>query len=270
MSAASLIAQGYGGYAGWGDAEADADFAATGGSGKYTVGTDSDTGETFAKDFLEAIAKPLEEETKFLEQYTADNPFVFDEELAKKSSEAEYVEHYTELLQDYVQGVDIKREDVREEGKLLGTLQQLDRESRTRSYERAAREASEGFSGSGLFYSGIKKRVLGEGEVDYRAGVAESETRFESGERGRERQLGTLDIAEERERRDIFGGDVERGGLARIVGGGEFQEAVQGGIRQREGERRKQYNVPLEQSYFRRFPSQENVLAGYTIPDYYT
>jgi hypothetical protein len=37
MSAQSLISQGYGGYAGWGDTEADADFRATGGSGKKTT-----------------------------------------------------------------------------------------------------------------------------------------------------------------------------------------------------------------------------------------
>lgn len=36
MSASSLVSQGYGGYAGWGDTEADADFRATGGAGKRT------------------------------------------------------------------------------------------------------------------------------------------------------------------------------------------------------------------------------------------
>lgn len=36
MSAASLISQGYGGYAGWNDAEADQNFAATKGQGKLT------------------------------------------------------------------------------------------------------------------------------------------------------------------------------------------------------------------------------------------
>lgn len=39
MGAASdLVSKGYGGYAGWGDAEAQADFKATGGSGKWTGG----------------------------------------------------------------------------------------------------------------------------------------------------------------------------------------------------------------------------------------
>jgi len=37
-TASSLVAQGFGGYAGWGDAEASADFAKTGGSGKQTGG----------------------------------------------------------------------------------------------------------------------------------------------------------------------------------------------------------------------------------------
>ncbi len=38
FSAQDLINKGYGGYAGWGDAEANADFAATGGGGKETSG----------------------------------------------------------------------------------------------------------------------------------------------------------------------------------------------------------------------------------------
>lgn len=37
-NAAELVAMGYGGYAGWGDPEAGADFAATGGSGKWDPG----------------------------------------------------------------------------------------------------------------------------------------------------------------------------------------------------------------------------------------
>ena len=36
-----LISQGYGGYAGWGENEALADYKATGGSGKYTGGSQS-------------------------------------------------------------------------------------------------------------------------------------------------------------------------------------------------------------------------------------
>lgn len=44
MAVADLIAKGYGGYKGWGDAEADADFKATGGSGKLTSGGSSGGG----------------------------------------------------------------------------------------------------------------------------------------------------------------------------------------------------------------------------------
>jgi hypothetical protein len=48
MSAQSLISQGYGGYAGWGDAEADADFKATGGSGKRTTPSSTSGGASGA------------------------------------------------------------------------------------------------------------------------------------------------------------------------------------------------------------------------------
>lgn len=60
MSAQSLVQQGYGGYAGWGDAEADADFKATGGSGKYTASASSSSGGGFSSpniDPLEAAKK---------------------------------------------------------------------------------------------------------------------------------------------------------------------------------------------------------------------
>jgi hypothetical protein len=46
MSVADLVSSGYGGYAGWGDAEADADFRATGGAGKKTVQSSSNSNST--------------------------------------------------------------------------------------------------------------------------------------------------------------------------------------------------------------------------------
>lgn len=44
QSVADLIAKGFGGYAGWGETEAIADFYATGGQGKYTAGTSTPSG----------------------------------------------------------------------------------------------------------------------------------------------------------------------------------------------------------------------------------
>ena len=44
MAVADLISQGFGGYQGWGETEAMADFAATGGSGKRTSGGSTSSG----------------------------------------------------------------------------------------------------------------------------------------------------------------------------------------------------------------------------------
>lgn len=57
MSAQSLISQGYGGYAGWGDAEADADFKATGGSGKKTSGSTGGSGSASIPQFDDSAFK---------------------------------------------------------------------------------------------------------------------------------------------------------------------------------------------------------------------
>lgn len=64
MSAASLISQGYGGYAGWGDAEADADFAAGHGEGKRTSGGTSGTSDRFVGTIDESQIPSVESYTK--------------------------------------------------------------------------------------------------------------------------------------------------------------------------------------------------------------
>lgn len=264
MSAASLVAQGYGGYAGWGDAEADADFNATGGRGKYTGsgggggggGGGGQSAEDFVKEMLKAQEDAIKRETEFLDKYVADNPFIFDEELARRSAEAQYEPYYSELLEDYLQDVSRKKETVEDETRLLTELYKLDKGERSRAYSRAIARAEEGFAGKGMFYSGIKKRALGEAEVEYGMTEKEAQERQEFGLREQGRKVKELDIGAERRERDIFGE------------GRAFDTAVEGGILQRRGEAIKGYNIPLEQAYSRQFPTGTNQLSGYKIPDY--
>lgn len=71
MSAADLIAKGFGGYQGWGDAEADANFKDTGGEGKKTSGGGSasstpnyslsDAGVGSSLDFAISQDKPIQD-----------------------------------------------------------------------------------------------------------------------------------------------------------------------------------------------------------------
>jgi len=92
MSAQSLVAQGYGGYAGWGDAEADADFRATGGSGKRDVSASQAAGysPTLTQQDIYAQQAKLQEQ--------AIQPSVEVLTASKPSIEAAYSQREAQLL----------------------------------------------------------------------------------------------------------------------------------------------------------------------------
>lgn len=254
-----LVQQGFPGYIGWGVTEAEADFNATGGAGKGGGGGGGGgpaSAEQIVNDILKAQEESIKRETEFLDKYVADNPFVFDEELARRSSEAEYKPYYSELLEDYLQDVEGKRATIEDETKLLKDLHRIDVGTSTRAYTRAVSQAEEGFAGQGMFFSGIKKRAIGQREVEQKSGEERREERFGFGERELGRRGEQLDIGEERQRRDIFGE------------GRAFETATEGGILQRRGEAIKGYNIPLQQAYSRQFPTGSNQLSGYLVPDY--
>lgn len=210
--------------------------------------------EIEAQRIMDANQKLIDEEKKFLEKYKQDNPFVFDETLARESARAEYEPYYSELLQDYLTGVETRRATIQDEQKLAQDLYKLDTTSRSRAYERAVGQAEEGFAGQGMFFSGIKERTTGQQEVEYKDDSQRASLGYETGQRGFGRELGTIDVEESMKRRDI---------------GREQETQIESGILQRQSEAIKGYNIPLEQSYYRRFPSSgSGVLKGYTVPDY--
>ncbi len=194
--------------------------------------------EQFAHELLKTQEEQIKRETEYLEQYTVDNPFVFDEELAKQSAKAQYEPYYAELLEDYLQDVGVKRETIQDEGKLLKALRTTPEGmagEATRAYERAVSQAEEGFAGQGMFFSGIKKRVLGQAEVERGYGV-------------QERARGVQQRA-----RDV---------------GREEKEAVEGGILTRRGEAQRQYYYPFVSSYKRQFPTGTQGVESY-LPEGY-
>ncbi len=260
MTAAELVAKGYYGYQGWGDAAAEADFKATGGSGKG--GPSGGTGgggqtdpakiaQDFADSLMKAQAETIKRQTQFLDQYTASNPFVFDEALAKQSATAEYQPYYTELLNDYVKSVDLNKETTRGASSLLTTLQKMDSGARTNAYDRAVRQAQEGFAGQGMFFSGIKDRAIGEKTVDYQGDQNRSNVVAAEQQAGYGRTLQGYDVAQANKTRDV---------------GREQQYAIEGGILQRQKEQTGAYNTNLTQAYTRQFNPGD--LSGYTVPEY--
>lgn len=209
--------------------------------------------EQIVNDILASQQEAIEKESKWLEQYTVEHPFAFDEELAKKSATAEYQPYYTELLEDYLAGVDIATQTIESERKYLGEMEKVQTGQLARSYERAVTQASEGFAGSGMFFSGIKKRALGGAEVEYGAEREELATGY--GIRGkrlglREEELGL----EER---------IERKRLGR-----EKEEAIETGVLTRRGEAMRGYYVPFTQAYKRQYPTGTLGVEGY-LPESY-
>ena len=206
------------------------------------------TTEQIVTDIMDAQQETIDRETKWLEQYQTENPFAFDEQLAKQSATAEYEPYYAELLEDYLSGMELKKETVQDEKKLLGELNRIQTGEATRAYERAVSQAEEGFAGQGMFYSGIKKKAMGEREVEYGAQEKERTERYGVEERGLERQTTALGLEEEVKRKEL-----ERG----------QQEAVETGVLQRRGEAMTQYYTPFLQAYKRQFPTGTSGIEGY-------
>lgn len=236
-------------YQGWGEAGARADFNAGHWKNKAGAeqfmggGSSSSSGPKSAQQIVDDIIRAQEEQIKresaFLEGYTKDNPFVFDEALAKESAKAEYSPYYTELMDEYLYDVGVNRDSLQSEEKLLtaltttpkGTAGQAERQ-----YQRAVETAKQGYAEKGTFFSGTSKRALGQAEVERASTVDRAAT-------------------------DIFRKekDVSR----------EQDIAIEGGILQRQQEAQKQYYTPLEQSYFRQFPTGSgSTLSGYIPSDY--
>lgn len=220
-------------------------YNATGGSGK--------TSQDIVNEILNASKSEIDAEVKWLKDYQADNPFIFDEQLAKQSSTQEYEPYYSELLDDYLSDVGVKRTSVEDDAKLSQYLNKLETTQTSREYNQAIANAEEGYAGSGMFFSGIKKRATNI------LGIQKEEEMGRLGTVGAHEQkdygaaLSSLDTEAMRKQRDI---------------GREKETAIAGGIENRRGETQKAYWTPLTQSYYRRFPTSGNVLAGYAPQDY--
>jgi hypothetical protein len=219
-----------------------------------TNNTGDGSPEQTVNDIMATQKAQIEAETKFLEGYTKDNPFVFDEQLARQSSKAEYEPYYSELLQDYLSGTELKRATIQDETKLLDTMHQIDTGQKSRAYTRAVAQAEEGYNGQGMFFSGIKKRALGAGEVEQKATQEGSQAQYATSKAGLGREETALNLDVAQKQRDI---------------GREQTANIESGILTRKNEAQTQYYTPLIQSYFRQFPSSSGgALQGYVLPDY--
>src|SRR3990167_8424594 len=155
-TAQQLVNMGYYGYAGWGDAEADADFKATNGAGK---GGPSSS--------LKAFQDLQTETNKKITEYTSKNPFKLDEILAEKRKQAgeQLDPYYNETLGDYLTGIQRKisrsTQDTQDLlGELRATSDSFTGTTKLRLDE-ALNKSAQGFAEAGLFESGQRFRQEG-------------------------------------------------------------------------------------------------------------
>ena len=152
MSAQSLVNQGYFGYSGWGDAEADADFAATGGAGKggaTTAGAPSTT-----EDYVSNLIRTLTQEV-------VPQALEFDSEAARIAAEDEWSQHFEDIWQDYSTEVGIGQErSVEDLASGLGLLGER-RETYLGDIERESPRIQEQIGGRfadrGLYFGGERE-----------------------------------------------------------------------------------------------------------------
>lgn len=166
-----------------------------------------------AEDILKASMDRIKEQVAFFKDFTSNNPFKFDEILAKQMAEEKYKPYYTQVLQDFVEPLQDKiGKSLSDETRLLSELtRQKDYgvSSKSAEFDKAIEKATEGFAGSGLLGSGLANRDLvqqdikNKGELSdfvagnqYKQDVATSQGTFERGQA--QKQI-------DKEQRDIFG-----------------------------------------------------------------
>jgi len=98
-------------------------------------------------------------------EFQANNPFVFDELLAKKSAEESYNPYYDAELKDFTQGIERQKQSQEGSMKLLTDLNRIQVGQDKRNLDEAISAAEEGYAGAGLYNSGAKERATGQAMV---------------------------------------------------------------------------------------------------------
>ena len=122
---------------------------------------------------LQAMVNPLQAEIeswwKRLDEYDKNNPFAFDEALAKASAGERLNPYYDASLNEFMTGV--RRSSTRSVEDMTRTIGELNADATKLSEQErlatqeAIRSSEEGFAGAGLFFSGKRERQTGLEEV---------------------------------------------------------------------------------------------------------
>lgn len=126
--------------------------------------------EQMAQQMIDAMMAPFQQAFDRAKQYEKDNPFFFDEQMARASSQERYDPYYNAELTDFVTGIERRRQaSTQDERRILEEIT-ADTESymgrSKKNLDEAIRASEQGFAGAGLFFSGERQRRTGSLEVE--------------------------------------------------------------------------------------------------------
>lgn len=247
-------------FTGWGETEAQYDARAHPeklNTYKTSSSTSSSSGyqspADYAKAIIDATAKSREAETQYISSAFKNNPFVFDEEAARKAATADYADYYKTLLNDYLSGVELKRANIQDEQKLLGTLKNLDLMSRTRAADYAVEKSNQGYAGQGLIFSGLKERATGRLGIEAQQGTQQATAQYGSQEANLGRQSQALTLEQQQQQNQYQQ---------------QQQAQIESGIKQRQKEGLSQYEYGIQQGYQRAYPGGQLTASNYLPSEY--
>jgi len=124
---------------------------------------------TFINSLVEPILEELGDFEKRVKDFGLEGPFAFDEALAREASKEIVDPYYDQLLNEFVSGIEMRRQQgATEEKELLGTLsksREYESGSLRRKIENAIDTTERGYEMSGMYQSGERRSAVGQTEV---------------------------------------------------------------------------------------------------------
>lgn len=129
------------------------------------AGITGDPATDYINKIIDSITAPLKQANERAGQFDSNNPFSFDELLAKQSAEERLSPYYESELRDYVSGANRARGRTMQDEQRL--RRELDITTETTSgrlkqdIQETIKSTEEGFASSGLLNSGARERATG-------------------------------------------------------------------------------------------------------------
>lgn len=164
-------------------------------------GGSSGSGFTSADQFMQSLKDTLsaqmDEFSKRVKDFDTNNPFAFDEALARSSAEQRYNPYYEAELADFTAGIDSQRQSTEGQKTLLTELNRIDVKADNRNLEEAIRASEEGYAGAGLFFSGARERGTGLEKIKGDENAQARDARFNTGIADYDRRLTDINREEQ-------------------------------------------------------------------------